>query len=442
MRNLVTGGLTFFGPERQGRIVRAYLQPQPDLDVPRFAYEDHLAALARDPPEWPDSTRRIAELRVTIEFRSTRPLKRGLSALGLERLNVDIVDYPGEWLVDLPLLGQTYVEWSEKAVAGARLPRRAEAAAELLTFLAEARPEAPQDEQRALHGAAVFTRYLERVRAIDGTTTTEGPGRFLMPGELEGSPLLTFLPLALGGVPIPRGSQAQLLAQRYEAYKTRVVRPFFRDHFARLDRQIVLVDALAAIDRGPAAVAELEATLADVLAAFKPGASPWLAALMPRRIDRILFAATKADHLPGSGHDRLEAILTGLTMRARQRAEHAGAEVKAIALAALRSTREAQVKSRGGEAHDCIVGTPLPGERLGGTVFDGKRTATVFPGDLPGSAEAVLAGEASADRAGDVRVLRFRPVRVPLDSATGERAPWPNVRLDRALDFLIGDRLA
>ena len=46
-----------------------------------------------------------------------------------------------------------------------------------------------------------------------------------------------------------------MMARRYEAYKAHVVRPFFRDHFARLDRQIVLVDALSALNSGPAAVA-------------------------------------------------------------------------------------------------------------------------------------------------------------------------------------------
>ena len=40
------------------------------------------------------------------------------------------------------------------------------------------------------------------------------------------------------------------------------MRPFFRDHFARLDRQIVLVDALAALNAGPDAVRDLERALA------------------------------------------------------------------------------------------------------------------------------------------------------------------------------------
>ena len=123
VRNLVTGGrLPFSQPDAEGRIVRAYLEPQPDDSVPRFDYEAHLDELTGDPPHWPDSTRRISELRVTIEYRSANPWKR---ALGLSKLHLDIVDYPGEWLVDLPLLNQTYEQFSRDALALAADPMRA-----------------------------------------------------------------------------------------------------------------------------------------------------------------------------------------------------------------------------------------------------------------------------------------------------------------------------
>ena len=42
-------------------------------------------------------------------------------------LNLDIVDYPGEWLLDLPLLGKTFAEWSARGAGarrGARCRRR------------------------------------------------------------------------------------------------------------------------------------------------------------------------------------------------------------------------------------------------------------------------------------------------------------------------------
>src|SRR5207302_1549012 len=141
--------------------------------------------------------------------------------------------------------------------------------------------------------------------------STLPPGRFLMPGDLDGSPALTFAPLdgpAGQGATTP-GSLHAMMERRFEAYKQRVVRPFFVEHFARLDRQIVLVDALAAFNAGPQAMRDLETALASVLSAFRVGANSWLSAIFRPRVQKILFAATKADHLHHTSHDRLEAIL-------------------------------------------------------------------------------------------------------------------------------------
>ena len=123
-----------------------------------------------------------------------------------------------------------------------------------------------------------------------------------------------------------------MLARRFESYKAHVVKPFFRDHFARLDRQIVLVDALSAVNAGAAALADLQRTMEAVLKCFRPGANTWLSSILAPRIDRLLFAATKADHLHHTSHDRLEAILRLLADKAMARAAFAGAEVKAMAL--------------------------------------------------------------------------------------------------------------
>ena len=87
------------------------------------------------------------------------------------------------------------------------------------------------------------------------------------------------------------------MQRRFEAYKTHVVRPFFRDHFQRIDRQIVLVDVLAAVDAGPMALAELEEALDRVLLAFRTGRNTLFSRLFSPRADRVLFAATKADHI-------------------------------------------------------------------------------------------------------------------------------------------------
>lgn len=434
IRNLTQGGrLPFFTPYAEGRLLSADLEPQPDDNVPRFDYESHVAALGREPPEWPESTRRVSELRISLSFVSEHPLRR---ALGVRRLNLDIVDYPGEWLLDLGMLGESYASWSREAMERARAAK-GKAAAEWLSFAAGLDATGPENEQMALEGARLFTAYIKDVRE-NSAVATVGPGRFLMPGDLEGSPLLTFFPIALTDEAPPRGSLAAMMARRYESYLAHVVRPFFRDHFSRLDRQIVLVDVLGALNGGTESTAELERALASVLKAFRPGVSSWLASLLGlRRIDRLLFAATKADHIHHTSHDRLEAILALLTQRAAVRAGDAGAEARVMALAALRATREAQVRD-GKAMLPCIVGVPLPGETVGGERFDGKREAAIFPGDLPLDAAAALSGSAPFD----ATFPRFRPPRLLSVQPWGEIPSPPHIRLDRALDFLIGDWLA
>jgi uncharacterized protein len=437
VRNLIAGGrLPFFAAMAEGRITRAYLEPQPDDQVPRFAYEEHLADLAKDPPEWPESTRRISQLRLTIEYASTSAMRRAFTT---GRLHVDIVDYPGEWLIDLPLLELIFADWSRQAVAEARAKPRAEAARPWLELLSTLDPDGPADEQIALTGAALFTRYLQQARTPDAALAAPGPGRFLLPGDLAGSPLLTFFPMPAGpSGGYTHGTLGAMLERRFESYKALVVKPFFRDHFARLDRQIVLIDVLSALNAGAAALADLQRALEAILTCFRPGPSTWLASILPRRVDRLLFAATKADHLHHTSHDRLEAILRLIADKAIARAEFAGAEVKAVALAALRSTREAEARS-GWQRLPCIVGVPLPGERLGGKVFGGATEAAVFPGDLPADPADLGVVAAKPDA---VHFLRFRPPRLVLDGALDEQAALPHIRLDRAMDFLLGDKLA
>jgi predicted YcjX-like family ATPase len=247
-----------------------------------------------------------------------------------------------------------------------------------------------------------------------------------------------------------------MMRRRYEAYKDVVVRPFFRDHFARLDRQVVLVDALSAFNAGPEAVSDLQDAFRSLLDCFEIGRRTFLSALLRPRADRILFAATKADHLHHTSHDRLEAILRRMVERAIARADVAGAAVDVIALSAVRATREAEVR-RGGATLPCILGVPAAGEHSGsgsrnrtgsgGKIFDGMTEVAVFPGELPADPETLFAPGAASFRGltaasteeTDFRFVRFRPP--PLETTRDDVPALPHIRLDRALQFLIGDRL-
>ncbi|MGD1015522.1 MAG: YcjX family protein [Roseiarcus sp.] len=432
--NLVNAGkLPVLRASAEGRIARVHLEPQPDDAVPRFAYKEHLAALSGLDRRWPQSTRRISQLRLTIEFERAASWGSRASALTL-----DIVDYPGEWLLDLPLLDKSYAQWSRETIEASEAKARAPLAAHWRAFRAGLDPAAKAEEETARAAAELFTAYLREARDEAHALSCLPPGRFLMPGDLEGSPALTFAPLPLNeDSRIAPRSLAAMMERRYEAYKTYVARPFFRDHFARLDRQIVLVDALRALNSGPAALRDLENALSEVMRSFRAGRASRLASIFRPRVDRILFAATKADHLHHVSHDRLEGILRVLTAKAIARAEGVGAAIDVIALSAVRATREAEMR-HGGETLSAIIGTPEAGERVGGHVFDGLAEAAVFPGELPEDPAAAFAGDSLAlpEADADWRFVRFRPPAAP------PGAPAPHIRLDRALQFLIGDRLA
>jgi predicted YcjX-like family ATPase len=429
VHNLLTGGrLPGFGPLAEGRLISAQLAESPDAGIPRFAYEQHLGALTGTPPVWPESTRRISELRLTLKYRS----QNWFSAWsGPSTLNLDIVDYPGEWLLDLPLLSLSFAEWSAQALERARRKGAPPEAADFLAAAETADASAAAGEPSAEALAQAFVSYLRASRADAHALSALPPGRFLMPGDLEGTPALTFAPLpAPSGTP-RHGSLYAMLERRYEAYKAIVVRPFFRDHFARLDRQIVLVDALRALNAGPAAVSDLESALTDILACFRQGDGNPVSRLVSRRIDRILFAATKADHIHRTSHDRLEAILNRLVARAGRRARFAGATTASVALAAVRATREGRVHDL-----DVIIGTPEAGEVLDGTTYDGRTEIALFPGDLPAAPDAVFGDGTPVE----LKFLRFLPPGRLERNAEGELV-LPHIRFDRALDFLLGDRL-
>jgi predicted YcjX-like family ATPase len=438
IHGLTRGGrLPVFEAFATGRIARAHLEPQPDDAVPRFDYESHVRTLIEE-RRWPNSTVDISELRLVIDYQRQNGADRTLT--------LDIVDYPGEWLLDLPLLNKSYEQWSAESLAQSGEQPRAQLASAWHAHLKTLNAEGREDEQVTLAAAKLFTDYLRACRDERFAMSLLPPGRFLMPGNLAGSPALTFAPL---DVPddgqAPESSLWAMMVRRYEAYKDIVVRPFFRDHFARLDRQIVLVDALAAFNSGPEALVDLEAALEGILDCFRIGRSTFISSLFRPRIDRILFAATKADHLHHLSHDQLEAVLRRAVGRAVARAETTGAEIDVVALAAVRATREAMV-ARGRDKLPSILGTPAPGEIANGEAFDGNTEVATFPGDLPADTEALFAGNgafrglsSAAAETSDFRFLRFRPPFVERDG--GQEPSLPHIRLDRALQFLIGDRL-
>src|SRR5690606_26509705 len=172
--NLLHGGrLPLFQAQKSGRISRAFLEEQPDDAVPRFQYEDHIAALVDD-RIWPESTRAISELRLTIEYESASGWNRMFAA---GKLSLDVVDSPGEWLLDLPPIRRSVAHSRREVFEVAALPVRANLSQEWRELSATVAPSGNANEMTARHLAESFPRYLKARKADDRALSTLPPGR-------------------------------------------------------------------------------------------------------------------------------------------------------------------------------------------------------------------------------------------------------------------------
>jgi uncharacterized protein len=388
--------------------------------VAQFPIRETIGALAADPPEWPPSTTDLR--RADLELRFAPGSFLGRLAGGMVELCLEILDYPGEWLLDLPLLRQSYRDWSRTTLDLARRGSRAALARDWLDFLARHPADSAGDGETARQGGDLYRAFLAACRMREQLSFLQ-PGRFLNPGRITDPSLLCFCPMPFSvGARIRPGSIAALMEERFAAYKQAIIQPFFALLARGVDRQIVLVDVLRALNAGEEAFADQRLALETILAAFRFGRRSLLRLLFGARIDRVLFAATKADHVPALQRDHLEALMANLVAVPSLRAEQAHARVTATALASIRCTEDGTDVIDGRKV-DVVIGLPQ------GSV----RRIRFFPGIVPVTAPPKgFWGERFTE------FPVFQPPRI--DTAGGDGIP--HINLDKALDFLLGDALA
>ncbi len=375
--------------------------------VPRFDYAAHLASLAQDPPAWPVPTSAAS----LLAFDLVVPRTGFGQVLPAQHVRLELLDYPGEWLLDLPLLRTGFADWSNQVLH--RLEGRNEAA-DFLAFTTALPAAAPADEALAATGHRLYRVALERLR--DAGLSLLQPGRFLMPPPGEPPPWIAFFPHrgsgALGG----------LLARRYEAYLAAVERDLADPLFGSLDRMVVLVDVLSALHRGQAAFDDMQMALATAAAALRWRWS-WTEAaanlarlrLPPRVISRVVFAASKADHVGERQRENLASLLRRIVEPV------AAVPASYLPLASILCTEDTTMRL-GDRAVSAVVGHQV-GERA---------RAKSYPGEVPPSppdarfwAEPFYA------------LPNFQPVRLPMEG----RAGVPNLNLDAVLLALLDDVL-
>ncbi|MBW7984025.1 YcjX family protein [Enterobacillus tribolii] len=413
--------LPLFSAVREERLLGIKRIPQRDLGVARFTYDEGLAQLYGTPPAWPTPTRGVSEIRLALRYRSDDSLMRYFK--DTSTLYLEIVDYPGEWLLDLPMLEQEYLSWSRQ-MNGLLQGDRKTWAAEWLALCAQCDPLAPADEKQLAAIAQAYTDYLTRCKQ-EGLHFIQ-PGRFVLPGDLAGAPALQFFPWpdvdALGETRLAQADKSTnigMLRSRFNYYCREVVKGFYKEHFVRFDRQVVLVDCLQPLNSGPQAFNDMRLALTQLMQSFHYGKRTLYRRLFSPCIDRLMFAATKADHITADQHANMVSLLQQLVQDAWQNAAFEGISMDCAGIASVQATQSGIVDHHGQKI------PALKGHRL-----DDGEPLTVFPGEVP----ARLPGPAFWQQQG-FRFEQFRPQAMSVDT------PLPHIRMDSVMEFLLGDKL-
>jgi uncharacterized protein len=386
------------------RRFRARVAPAGADGLPRFDFPAHLAALAADPPCWPARTGAVSLLALDLAVGWS-----GLAGnLPTRRLRLEFLDYPGEWLLDLPLLAQDFAQWSAAVLR--RLEGRA-AADQFLAFMRGLPANAAADDALATAGHALYAEALGRLREA-GLSLLQ-PGRFLMPAPGPAPPWQHFFPMTAGG------GLAALLRDRYERYRAQVRADLMAPSFGAVDRLVVLADLLSALHAGAEAFADAAEALQAVALAlrWRGGVPAWLAALAPKLfggIGRVAFAASKADHVADRQRGNLSALVGSLT-------QTPDVISRAFAVASVRCTEDLVWT---------LEGRPVSAVR--GRVAGEARAGKSYPGEVP---DRPPGAEFWAHPF--LALPNFEPMRLTLAGRGGV----PHIGLDRLLVFLLEDLL-
>lgn len=345
--NYDTAKLAGLPAVQAGRVMGVLMHPLDDL--PMFPYQAGYNNITAEQPAWPESTSDISGCVIELK------LKRGgrrLIASKYYSLFLEIRDYPGEWLLDLPLMDMPFARWCGLCSAQYDSQPRRDLLGPLYQALENIDPFAPVDENKLQQLNTQFKDFLHRCKNNEKSLSLIQPGRFLIPGNVPDEDIIHFIPLlkvldydkeALNKA--SEDSYYKVCESRYQRYVNELVKPFYKDFFRRIDRQLILVDVIGALHAGPDYLEDMRQALTNISDSFAYGEQNRLRQLFTPKIDKLIFAATKIDQVLAKDHEAVRQLLSAVVRNAYRHAKHEGISPICEAVAAVRSSHESDQRA-------------------------------------------------------------------------------------------------
>ncbi len=373
----------------------------------RFDYYTLINKLKNE-HEWPKGTDEISHTVLEFECKSY------FSFIGNSNFSIELIDYPGEWLLDLTLLKLDYEQWSNKTIEWLNGVDDDLARAYLKTINSLDTGEKGSKIELKLH-----EEYKELIVHLKKNHYSQlTPGRFIMPSDLANDPILIFAP-----IPIKKTSKElnKKFKQRYEKYVNDVVREIHLEHFKGFDRQIVLVDVVEALQNGYECYNDMKTGLKNMLHLYDHKHKNFFSQWFSPSIKKVLFVATKADQVAASQHANFSLLLEDMVNDLRRDMDISHIQTDTQIISALKSTITVEKKYEG-----------MMLSFIRGTLQEDNQMHDLYPGEMPSKFPSI--DEWKAENYGYKSFL-------PQKKAYKDDESLDHINMDKLIDKLIGDLL-
>ena len=404
--------LSGFLPARDQKIVEVNLLPLPHLEL--FDYQKNIESLSSSPPKWPNSTSELSGCVVEIIYKRNSYLK---SILGEHtKLKIEIRDYPGEWILDIPLLEQDYFSWS---IENSNLFQQPERMKILGSFYMKLQSISPFDVLSETEIDGICDNYIQFLKNCknNGMTLIQ-PGRMLLSGS---SDLFSYFFPVLGLKQYDKSALDKadenciykVMNSRFSAYQDDIVKPFYHDFFKSVDRQIILIDTLKALGGSKDNFEDMMIAFSRIIDSYKVGLNGFLDRVTSPKVERIIFLSSKPDGILISQHENLRHLTDDIIKRVCKQSIRNSINIETEIACAVRTTEDMNT-------------------HLTATLMDGKRGKVVHP-IIPEN----IPTQTDWDSFKNWQPLEFQPPVIP---GLKFGAKLPCIRIDKVLKDLIGDK--
>ncbi|WP_026376152.1 YcjX family protein [Aestuariibacter salexigens] len=274
-----------------------------------FPLEEHLSEL--DNRRWPQPTEQVYGFKLIVRLKQIARVKQWL--LPYTDVVFEFIDYPGEWVTDLPMLNKTYSQWSDSTWAQQASEPQSHFAGGWQQFVREFDFESSPTSEKVQQLLDAYLRYLHEAKQ-QGISMLQ-PGSFLLDSDGYDWRKAGFTPLPAKITSDVSHPWNQLFSQHFLQFQSQWLNPLKQSTFKEADKQIILIDLFEGLNHSKQHLYQLKETLSHLAETFVYGNPNWFSrhVLNKSQIGKVAFVATKMDLAPAAQHDNMLSLLKDIS---------------------------------------------------------------------------------------------------------------------------------